>query len=151
MGVDVEMYARLEKPPSDELMAEVEEFFRSRLVMGSGKGSRPDKGWEEYPYLEVVERDDEWFVELRTLDRYWGPGYERGDWPSIYGYWRAFEAFWPGQVYYHGDGYYPGEVGEPFSAEKAEAYWEHWSGPHGDDYAQSFKRMRERWKAEDEA
>ena len=150
MGIDVEMYARLSEEPSAELMAEVEEFFHSRLAMGSGEDSRPDESWREYPYLKVEEEDGEWYVALRTLARYWGPGYERGDWPTIYGFWRAFETFWPGKVHYHGDTYYPGEVA-PFSAQAAEAYWEHWSGPHGDDYYQSFKRQRERWKREDEA
>lgn len=142
MGIDVTMYALLDEKPTDELMEEVKEFFASRFVMGPGEDPAIDvEGWQRYPFLEVKEsllrdgdvRSEPWLVEMMTLDRYYGPHYERGDWPSIYGFWRAFNKFWPGQVFYHGDGLMPGET-EPFTAEDAEAYWQHWASSKGDAY-----------------
>lgn len=130
MGIDVNLYAECD--PSREQLAAAEDFFTSRTNFGyRGEGGNV-----------LAVDDDEWFehprVVVGTMARYYGPGYERGDWPSIYGAIRVLQAAFPeAKVYYGGDSTDDGlECTEELLAE----VWEHFLGPHGDDY-------RARWRA----
>jgi len=83
-------------------------------------------------------------VEAYTLERYYGPGYERGNWPQIYGRIMAMRAIF-GNVDYRSDTAYPEEVSDlqEFTDMDAEDMWRHWMSPNWDDY---FERKRQ-WNA----
>lgn len=124
MGLDVNLYA--EADPSPERLNAAEKFFTARSNFGDTKS-------------HVLNLNDaEWFdrprVEVATMARYYGPGYERGDWPTIYGAIRVLQAAFPeATVYYGGDSSDDGvECTDEYLAE----IWSHFLGPHGDDYRQ---------------
>lgn len=124
MGIDVNLYAVAH--PSPVQLAAAEEFFNARSNLGDA--------WKGQKVLSV--NDAEWFdrprVEVATLARYYGPGYERGYWPDIYGAIRVLQAAFPeAKVYYGGDS---SDDGEECTDEFLAEIWEHFLGPHGDDY-----------------
>lgn len=122
MGVDVNLYA--EADPSPEELATAEEFFTARSNIGYGAEAN------------LVIEDMEWFsrprVTVDTMARYYGPGYERGPWPDIYGAIRTLQAAFPeAKVFYGGD---TSDDGIECTDEYLAEIWEHFLGPHGDDY-----------------
>ena len=125
MGIDVNLYA--EADPSPEELTAVEEFFNARSNIG-------------YAAEAVLTVDDEeWFssprVTVDTMSRYYGPGYERGPWPDIYGAIRVLQAAFPeAKVFYGGD---TSDDGIECTDEYLAEIWEHFLGPHGNDYRQS--------------
>jgi hypothetical protein len=122
MGVDVNLYA--EADPTAEELAVAEEFFIARSGIGYGAEA------------VLIPENEEWFqgprVVVDTMARYYGPGYERGPWPDIYGGIRVLQAAFPeAKVFYGGDSTDDGiECTDEYLAE----IWEHFLGPHGNDY-----------------
>ena len=128
MGVDVLLYAET-TPTAQELEAARDLFRRSHIaddyyVDGEVK-------WE---CLEF-EFETEWStprVVANVTCRYWGPGYERGDWPGIFGAIRLLQAAFPSaRVFYGGDST---DHGLECTEELLGEYWEHFTGPNGNDY-----------------
>lgn len=125
MGMDVNLYA--EADPSPERLNAAEEFFRARSALGDP--------WDHEPnVLRAV--DFEWLarprVEVQTLDRYYGKGYERGDWPRIYGGIRVLQAAFPeARVFYGSDS---SDDGEECTEEFLAGVWAHFLSPAGDNY-----------------
>lgn len=123
MGIDVNLYVEADVSP--ERLNAAEEVLRARSTIPDARNGRA-----------LVVEDDDWLprprVSLYTLSRYYGPGYERGDWPSIYGAIRLMQALFPeAKVYYGGDSSDDGcECTDEYLAE----VWEHFLGPNGDDY-----------------
>lgn len=121
MGVDVEMKVRLSVPVSDEAFADVSRRFRDAfpaIMEGSDRGG----AWR---YPELVRRGDE--VALSTVHRYYGEGYERGDWPDIrrMGDWLAVAFGELGELRYGGDVDPEYESLEPWASARAtiESHW----------------------------
>lgn len=125
MGVDVNLYA--EANPTDAELERAEAFFTARSWFGDtwdGTSTvlvRDDSVWLESPRVVV-----------QTMARYYGPGYERGDWPAIYGAIRVLQATFPdAKVFYGGDSTDDGiEADSEYLAE----IWAHLLGPDGDAY-----------------
>src|SRR4051812_12064655 len=94
MGVDVNLYVEGDLPA--EGLADAEALLhRSGIAWRDKDDARPVLRVPEY----LPPR-----VELHTDSRYYGPGYERGDWPAIYGAIRLMQAAFPGRpVHYGGD------------------------------------------------
>lgn len=130
MGVDVNLYA--ETTCSPERLEQAEEVFFSRNAQADRYEPEGDRGgWLSLSY----DADEEWHAPRVTANvqtRYWGIGYERGDWPGIYGSIRLLQALFPeAKVYYGGDHSDHGvECTEDYLAE----LWAHYLSPAGDAY-----------------
>ncbi|ROR91740.1 hypothetical protein [Nocardioides aurantiacus] len=133
MGIDVNLYAEVN--PTDERLAQAEEAFFARCGIADRYESDGKVRW-----LSLARENYEWTgprVVANVTCRYWGPGYERGDWPAIYGAIRLMQALFPeARVFYGGDSSDDGEMcDEAMFAE----FWEHYLSPAGDNYR---NRMR---------
>lgn len=62
-------------------------------------------------------------LRVNLTDRYWGPGYERGNLPQLLAIAKWLEVKTGGDVWYGGDS--SGAAGEKLDAEKREALWKH--------------------------
>lgn len=130
MGLDVNLYA-VGSAVSDERVAEINDLFLRRCRVADQYEVDGVVKWH------AVERDaDEGRVVVNTTCHYYGPGYERGDWPGIYGAIRLLQAALPGAtVYYTHDGVDDGvECSEEYLAE----IWGHFLGPNGNAYHERF-------------
>lgn len=130
MGVDVNLYAEIEVSPERLIVAN--ETFKNRCSIADEYTK--DDGTVVWRAIAVA--DSEWFPRLRVVAnvtcRYWGPGYERGDWPSTYGAIRWMQTLFPeAKVYYGGDS---SDDGEECTEEMLAAFWEHYLGPNGNAY-----------------
>ncbi len=125
MGLDVNLYAEVDPTPVE--LEQAEKFFTARTSFGDA--------WDNSPSVLAVEEAD-WRerprVVVQTWARYYGQGYKRGDWPTIYGAIRTLQAAFPeSRVFYGGDSTDDGiECDEGYLTE----IWMHFLGPHGDDY-----------------
>lgn len=135
MGLDVLLYA--EGDVTDEELATASGYMKARCpIVDTFDGKyealgRSDEG--EYERERIV---------FSTMNRYYGPGYERGDWPAIYGAIRLLQTALPRcRVFYGGDCY---ETGEECTPVFLSGIWAHFLGPNGDDYRGS----RQVWMAE---
>lgn len=118
MGVDVVLYAKGEV--SDAELEAANCFLSARLY------GRSDDWLGRSAYDPDVVEFDSW-------GRYYGPGYERGDWPTIYGHIVALRAALPGcTVHYGADS----DMDDPPAVTDADLakIWAHFLGPHGADY-----------------
>jgi hypothetical protein len=129
MGVDVLLYAETSVTP--ERLAEAEDYFYVRSSVADRYEPEKGKGW-----LSLAVDDADWLTHPRVVAnltcRYWGPGYERGNWPGIYGAIRLLQHLFPeAKVYYDGDS---SDDGLEVTDDLCDEYWAHWLGPNGDDY-----------------
>jgi hypothetical protein len=132
MGIDVMLYA--EGHVTDARLAEASAYLLARC-------SLVDTFDGKWPVLSRINSYDLPRAELSTLSRYYGCGYERGDWPSIYGAIRLMQAALPEcRIFYGGDS---SEVGIECDEEFLSEIWEHFLGPHGDDYRQEIRRWND--------
>ncbi len=139
MGIDVNLYAEVN--PSDERLAQAEEVFFARC----GIADRYERDGKTF-WLSLSRSNEEWTgprVKANVTSRFWGPGYERGDWPSIYGAIRLMQALFPeARVFYDGDSTDDGLLcDEAMFAE----YWEHYLSPSGDDYRNRHRSEAVTW------
>jgi hypothetical protein len=124
MGIDVNLYA--EGVVTDEEMVAAEAVMVERF----GKPETGDAWLERV--TSGMDHDFENRIEFQCLNRYYGPGYERGYWPVIYGMIRAMQAAFPRcTVYYGGDA---SDDGDEVTDASMAAIWNHWTGPNWDDY-----------------
>ena len=123
MGIDIEIY--VEGTCTDEELEVAEKYMMTRV---SGLSWRPEiektiLGRAGYP-------EDR--IEVCSGDRLYSQGYERGNWPKIYGGIRAMQGAFPDRkVFYMGD---VSTYGMECTPEFLEAIWQHWLGPNGDAY-----------------
>ena len=123
MGVDVNLYA--EGVVTDQELAEAEKYMEARCSYMRWRDDQ-DTGLLERSRFEPNR------IEVSTGVRYYGPGYERGSWPQIYGAIAALRAALPNcKVFYGGD---TTDDGIEATDEYLASIWRHWLGPHGDDY-----------------
>lgn len=127
MGIDVNLYAVGEV--SDEQLAVAEEYMTARV---------PAMAWdvgndEHRVLLKRTEYPEPDRIEVNTGMRYYGPGYERGDWPTIAGAILCLRAALPlgCRVFYGGD---TTDDGPEATDELLAEYGLHWLGPDGDSY-----------------
>lgn len=122
MGMDVNLYA--EGTFTEDEVAAADALLLARC---------PIAGYDETSSaVGVADYFDIPRVELLTLSRYYGPGYERGNWPLIYGAIRLMRVAFPScRVFYGSDSTDDGiECTDTFLDEM----WAHFLGPNGDDY-----------------
>jgi hypothetical protein len=123
MGVDVNLYAESDAPISDERLAEAAAFFTARIGEGDEFFSETLQR-DPYPIPGGKPR-----IEWNTGTRYYGPGYERGYWPTIYAAILTMQAALPEcTVYYGGD---TTDDGEECTADFLARLWLHFLGPRG--------------------
>lgn len=125
MGLDAIIYV---EGFTSEQFAKADEFFAERITI-----LRPGD-WGDEPPGALTRRSSysPERAELNTLERYYGIGYERGDWPGIYGAIRALQHLFPdGKVFYGSD---VDDDGRECSAEHLDMLWGHWLSPDGDAY-----------------
>jgi hypothetical protein len=129
MGIDVQIYAT--GALTDEELSAAERYLTSRL------GDAP-----EYLGGRWLSRDDEeGRVDFGGYGRLYHVGYERGDWPKIYGWIRLMQAAFPqAQVCYGGDTDFECPTVDD---DELTRIWDHYLGPHGDDYRERARRRNE--------
>lgn len=76
---------------------------------------RPAYGEDDSVYVYRYTRDGRSWLVLNTWQRFYGPGYERGDWPTIRRQIDYMRETFDRPVFYHGDHYWFGEVVEPIT------------------------------------
>jgi len=138
MGVDVLLYAET-IPTAQELEAARDLFRRSAI-----SDDYESDGRVRWHCLEF-EDETEWSrprVIANVTTRYYGKGYERGDWPSIYGAIRLLQAAFPtARVFYGGD---TDDVAPEVTEEWLAETWAHYLGPNGNSYRDQRATGRER-------
>lgn len=134
MGVDVNLYAET-TPTEQELEAARELFRRSSIADDYVDGETV-----RWRCLEF-EDETEWSAPRVTANvtcRFWGEGYERGDWPAIYGAIRLLQAAFPtARVFYGGD---YDDTAPEVTEERLREMWAHFVGPNGNDYRARWTR-----------
>ena len=125
MGVDATLYAQGDV--SDAELDAANKYLSERL-----RGA-PGGGYGNGLWLGRSEDDFPDRIEFDTLGRYYGPGYERGDWPTIYGYIVTLRAALPSCTVHYGPDSEWDNLLEVTDESLAEM-WAHFLGPHGADY-----------------
>lgn len=129
MGLDVNLYAVAS--PTPEELAAAEAYFAER---DCGFADHSVFNDSESPFLVIDAAEWHEFprVEVYTLTRYYGPGYERGPWPIIFGAIVTLQAAFPNaSVYYGSDS---DDDGLLVTEEFLDEMWQHYLGPNGQDY-----------------
>lgn len=113
-------------------------FSYGRDEEGDYIGSTEGKVWcQDGP--DILADDDEWFLEVHLMGRYYGIGYERGDLLAYCAIAEWIEMNIPdASVWYGGDS--SGVCAEPFGASERYKLKRHLNGNHGRDYFNSFSR-----------
>lgn len=130
MGVDVLLYA--ETIPTTQELEQARDLFRRSSI--ADDYSRD--GEVQWHCLEF-EDETEWSrprVVANVACRYWSPGYERGDWPSIFGAIRLLQAAFPSARMFYGGDY--DDAGQEVTEAMLREMWEHFVGPDGNGYRQ---------------
>ena len=129
MGLNAEIYVLGDW--TEEQVAAAEALFENRLPDFLVDG-------------EIARWGDT--LDIGGLDRYYGPGYERGPWPTLYAAFRLAKRCFPdATVIYSSDASTPEDYAGDSGTTEAELQeiWDHWLGPNGDAY---FERNRS-WNA----
>lgn len=130
MGVDAVIYAK-GKITDDELEA-ANEFAIPRFA-------QLGHGIQLGGTLLVRDLYDADTITVYTLDRYYGPGYERGTWPVLYAELVIVRAALPGcSVYYEAD-HGVGET-EPVDPDFLERMWNYYLSEDWDNYYKEMAR-----------
>lgn len=112
MGIDAKIY--VEGPISDAEFDAAEAYLIAR----------------EYS----IERTYTGGAGIDTPARYYGPGYERGPWPYLYGGIQALRGAFPDRPVFYGGDTWDDEMLKPVTDEELARIWEHWRGPDGRAY-----------------
>jgi hypothetical protein len=138
MGLDVNLYA--EGEVTDEEFEPANAYLKNRSNLA--------EDWRSTGYV-ITRRNDEWLpgprIELETMHRYWGPGYERGPWGSIYEAIRLMQHAFPACTVFYGND--STDEGQECTEEMLAEFWEHFLGPNGDDYREHARAMNEKYAA----
>jgi hypothetical protein len=135
VGIDCEIYVEAEV--TDEFLSFAEEYMMKRV---------PSFAWRRDEGDTILRRRDypEPRVEVQTLSRYYGTGYERGDWPDIYAAIRAMQGVFSDRpVFYGGD---VSEYGMECTPEFLEEHWTHWQSAEGFGYRDRIRAWNEEHK-----
>jgi hypothetical protein len=121
MGVDVMLFAR--GLVTDEQLAAANEFVHPRCSL-----SDPDRT------TLTREGGDPELIIFDTLDRYYGPGYERGWWPSIYNDIVVTREALPMCTIHYGSDSLSYDDIPPVTEEFLSNLWRYWLSPDGLNY-----------------
>ena len=125
MGLDAQIYVEVDEKPDDETWKELNRFIDLRV------GIAAEWDAEVLSYLPKVGEHGPRII-LNTLSRYYGPGYERGDWPLLFGAITVMQrVFSSHQVFYGSDSSDAGEACEP---EMLVNLWNHFLSADGAKY-----------------
>lgn len=136
MGVDVELYAENRNNLSQEDLDRVNEYI-----------SPSDDGWERF---EIVEREIELesekikkeFIYFKTLSRYYGVGYERGNWTELTGIINILRQLSGGLVWYFPDHSRFREIyNKPFTREDQKELDKHFAEVQERPYREKFEEI----------
>lgn len=154
MGIDARLFIRYRgnKPTDDQLKLwswdlctaiGAEKFF---ISPDKGRGAleltscyeNPDAGGTIYQQdgPDIVAEPGEWFIEANLWSRYYGEGYERGDWQTIINTALWLEQNIGGEVWYGGDS--SGIEATPFGKKERDAMTRHALSESGKDYFKAF-------------
>ena len=129
MGLNAEIWVLGEHPV--EQVEKAEALFANRLP-GFLLNNRIDVN----PYGDSM-------LNLGGLGRYYGPGYERGNWPEIYAAIRLAQYCFPDSVViYTPDSEIPDPDDEATSADELADIWRHWLGENGHAYYENYRAWR---------
>lgn len=120
MGLDVTLF--VEGDVTDEQIEAAEKLFAERSLLDT---------WGDSVYIQRSDYHPG-RVERKTLHRYYGPGYERGDWPMIYADILLMRAAFPGMTVYYGSDCQ--DTWDEATDEVLAEIWQHWAGPNGWNY-----------------
>lgn len=132
VGIDCEIY--VEGEVTEEGLSVAEAYMMKRVPSFKWRDDENDVllSVHEYPEPRVV---------VNTLARYYGEGYERGDWPEIYAAIRAMQGAFPERtVFYMGD---VSTYGTECTPEFLEEHWIHWQSPKGFGYRDRVDQFNE--------
>lgn len=119
MGVDAVIYAAGDLTPAEH------------RFMLDVRADHDPRDFQPHTRYYLIQADE--FI----VDRWYGPGYERGNWPAIYTAIRKFQAAYPkAKIYYTDDHAGPDFPPYECTPEYLERLWQHYLGPNGDDYHQ---------------
>jgi hypothetical protein len=112
MGVDVELKVRTFEPLTDDELAEVDAAFIEQFGLE----------FEDDDHRISRDKYEGDGCIIDSLDRYYGPGYERGQWPRIraMGDWLAVRFGETAEVRYGGDSAYEWDHLTPWPEARAE-------------------------------
>jgi hypothetical protein len=129
MGVDVNLYALGEV--TDEQLTAANEYAKTRTSAWDSWGDQDQPFTRSTVWLGSDDTETP-CIQLSTMSRFYGPGYERGDWPGIYSAIRVMRAAFPHcRVFYGGDtDDWAPEATDDYLA----AIWDHFLSPAGRDY-----------------
>lgn len=125
MGVDVNLY--VEGTVTDERLDLVNQWLMERGVHGYDRDFQDDRS------VPPLRRDDYFDrLEWDTLDRYYGPGYPRGWWPTIHNAIVCIRAALPDcEVFYGGD---TTDYGTKATDDYLAEIWALWTSDAGRSY-----------------
>lgn len=134
MGVDVVLFVKTDRVLS------LEERWSLTWRYCEATGS-DDSKYCHGPVFEYREYEgDCGLLHVFCMDRWYGKGYERGNWPSIYGKIQWLLLNFPGcDIFYQPDSS-DDERRQPFTEQQAQELWKHWAEFGGEPYRRGFGR-----------
>lgn len=114
-----------------DAIIQVRNFHNAQILEEMNKRIRYSV--EDYLRWEFTLDD---VIELNTLWRYWGPGYERGPWISIAGVIKTTKMMTGLPVHYGSD--IESDI-KLMTKERMREYWKHFTGPNGNDYREKMR------------
>lgn len=130
MGVDTTIVAM--GTVTDEQIERFNQFVRDR------SGEHAVIWFDQHETDGYAERrrdgEHEW-VEVMTLERYYGPRYERGRWPLIYATIIAARHIFSDAVIHYGPDYNCEWENLEATDEHLAEIWAHWASPEGNAYS----------------
>ena len=123
MGVDVMLFAR--GIVSDAELLAAKKFISSRVHL------------DDYTTKEGVLTRSDYLPDLvvyHSLDRYYGPGYERGWWPEIYNVIVVMRSALPNCTIHYGSDSDDYQDIEETTEEDLDQMWDYWLSPDGLNY-----------------
>lgn len=131
MGVDAEILVKMTQRPTDEELVALAEALHDQVDgIIEFSDAPPAKllsrvGGEDRPEGERMDYETGAHFRVQCLNRYYGPGYERGYWPTIGAVLEFFMRRLPGAVvFYGGDSC---DTLPPLTREGLDALWDYWA------------------------
>ena len=110
-------------------------------LAGLVRDPRPAYGVDDSEYVyRYTSGGPSWLV-LNTWQRFYGPVYQRGDWPTIRRQIDYMRETFDRPVFYHGDYFWYGEVVEPVTDAELAALDAMWEAVGNEPYRAHFRHL----------